>query len=81
MLKKPVAIVISIDSARGGDPSPEPPAQGVGTKRPFFGNQHSERRFFGMYGHWRDKVAQYYRIPASRIDEQIVEAIQERRAA
>ena len=72
--------VVRIDSVKHRDLDPEPPAQSVGTKRAFFGNQHTERRFFGMYERWRDKVSIHYRIPAYRIDEQIFEAMQQRRA-
>lgn len=81
MRRKSPGTVIPFQSRSAPDPDPEPPAQAAGTKRAFFGNQHTEQRFFGMYGHWRDKVALHYRIPPHRIDEQIYEAIQERRAA
>lgn len=80
-LRKPVTSVIFINSARdpGYEQPPDPqPAQ---SKRPFFGNQHTEQRFYGMYRHWADKVARHYRIPPYRVDEQIVDALAQRRAA
>lgn len=80
-MQKPPASVVSIDSRRqpGDEQPPDPqPAQ---PKRPFFGNQHTERRLYGMYCLWRDKVARHYRIPADRVDEHIIEAMQTRRAA
>lgn len=80
MHRKP-AEVVSIDSHRDEFENPGPPPQPAQPKRAFFGNQYTEQRFFGMYRIWAEKVSRHYRIPVSRIDEHIVEAIQTRRAA
>lgn len=59
------------------EPDPQPPQ----AKRPFFGNQHTEARFYGQYQAWLNKLSRHYRIPAACIDEQIWNARAERRAA
>lgn len=79
--KKPLASVIAIDSVRSGSDDLPPTPQAVAPKRKFMGNGPTNRSVLAMHKQWVWKVARFYRVPPALIEERIVEAIHERRAA
>lgn len=82
MLQKPQGRVISIESGRNGNtnpPSPPQPAQGKRkTSRNPGPYKHS---LILMHAKFVHKVARFYALDPQGVEETIVEAIQERRAA
>ncbi len=81
MLRKETARIIAIDSQRDRDFDPDPTPQGVKGKRQFFGNEATQRSVLVMHRNFVRKVARFYRLPPALVEEQIIEAIQERRVA
>ena len=82
MEKKPVARIISIDSAKNRAESlpenPQPPTPQANKRKTPGRSAYSIRC---MYWKWRIKASEFHRVSVECIDEQVIEAMEGRRAA
>lgn len=81
MERKPAGKIIEFQPIRGcPDPQDHPPQPASG-KRKWAGNPPTRHSVLTMHKIWVHKVARFYRMDPQAVEEQIIEAIQERRAA